>query len=45
MEVLLETNLLGGSIWLTSMVETAGQKAEFYYEDDEIVTSDNLWLD
>lgn len=44
-EVLLETNLLGGSIWQTSMVETAGQKAEFYYEDDEIVTSDNLWLD
>ena len=42
-DVLLETNLLGGSIYQMSLVETAGQKAEFYYEDGDIVTSDNLW--
>ena len=45
-EVLLERNLLGDSVSLTSVIETAGQLNDGFYEDSEIVSaSDNAWFD
>lgn len=44
-EILLETDLLVGSVSYSSMVETAGQENGGYFENDEVVTTDNLWGD
>ena len=43
-EILLETNLLGGSIVYSSWVEIAGQgMTGLYFEEGDIVTDDNFW--
>ena len=43
-EILLETNLLGGSISYSSWVEIAGQGMQgLYFEQGDIVTDSNYW--
>jgi hypothetical protein len=45
-EVLLERNLLGDSVSLTSRIETAGQVNDGFYEESDIVSgTDNAWFD
>lgn len=44
-EFLLEQDLLAGSVSYFTRVETAGQGNVGYFEDDDIVSSDNLWVD
>jgi hypothetical protein len=43
-EILLEENLLGGSIMYSTWVEIAGQGMKgLYFENGDIVTDDNYW--
>lgn len=44
-ELLIEEDLLTASVSYSSMVETAGQLNDGYYEDGEIVSVDNVWSD
>jgi hypothetical protein len=44
-EALLEQALLASSIYQRSAIETAGQENAGYFENGEIVSTDNYWGD
>jgi hypothetical protein len=44
-DALLEQNLLASSIYQRSAIETAGQENAGYFENGEIVSTDNYWGD
>ncbi len=43
--VFLESDLLGGSIVYGTFIETVGQRNNGCYEEGEIVSDSNVWLD
>ena len=43
--VSLESDLLGGSIVYGTFIETVGQRNNGCYEEGEIVSDSNVWLD
>ena len=45
MAIVMEEDLLTASVSYRSAVETAGQLNDGYYEEDEIVSVDNVWSD
>lgn len=44
-QVSQESDLLGGSIVYGTFIETVGQRNNGFYEEGEIVSDSNVWLD
>lgn len=44
-DVLLEENLLGGSVFYSTSILTEGQENAGFYKSEDIVTTENPWLD
>ena len=45
MDILLEDNLLAGSILYMTSIRTEGQEIDSYFEGNEFVSGDNQWID
>ena len=44
-DVLLEENLLGGSVFYSTSILTEGQESVGFFEGGDIATTENPWLD
>lgn len=44
-DVLLEENLLGGSVFYSTSILTEGQENVGFYKSEDVVTKENPWLD
>lgn len=45
MNILLEDNLLAGSVLYMTSLRTEGQEIDGYFEGNEFVSGDNQWID